>query len=148
MSGAAEYRKELDALVSEDPRYARGAYDFVRSAVPATAEAMRRGGDLEGRRHISGRELLDGIRDIALEQFGPLTAAVLEDWGIRRTEDIGNIVFLLVGHGLLGASEEDTPADFAGGYSLADAFAKPFVCRDPSPADLEAIDDDRPPTDG
>lgn len=142
MSAAADYRRELDKLVAKDPRYSRDAYDFVRAAVPATAEGMRREGSLEGRRHISGRELLEGIRDIALEQFGPLTATVLEDWGITRTEDVGNIVFLLVDNGLLGASDDDTPADFAHGFDFAEAFLKPFVSPTSAPQDLPILDRD------
>jgi uncharacterized repeat protein (TIGR04138 family) len=77
-------------------------------------------------RHVSGQELLGGIRDYALAQFGPMTQMVFEEWGIKRCEDFGEIVFNMVEIGLLGKTEKDSREDFANGYDFDDAFRKPF----------------------
>jgi uncharacterized repeat protein (TIGR04138 family) len=78
-------------------------------------------------RHVSGQELLGGIRDYALAQFGPMTKMVFEEWGIKRCEDFGEIVFNMVEIGLLGKTDQDSREDFANGYDFDDAFRKPFL---------------------
>ena len=110
----------LQSILTRDPRYAADAYIFVRAGLDYT---VRR---LEKPRHVSGRELLDGIREFALSEFGPMTQTVLNGWGIQRTEDVGEIVFNMVETGLLGKTENDSRADFANGYSFDEAFRKPF----------------------
>jgi uncharacterized repeat protein (TIGR04138 family) len=75
---------------------------------------------------VSGQELLEGIREFALEQYGPMTFALLEGWGLRRCEDFGEIVFHLVDYGVLGKTEQDRREDFAGGYDFREAFLRPF----------------------
>lgn len=122
------YEQEIERIVREDPRYRAAAYHFVAESVAYTAR--RRGGQSEPRdkpRHIRGKELLEGIREFAIDQYGPLALDVLEDWGLRRTEDIGNVVFHLVEHNLLGASEDDSPDDFADGFDFRQAFLRPFA---------------------
>ena len=126
-SGEQEYRQRLEQIIAEDPRYPAAAYDFLRDAVSYTGKKLTDKGNPEQRLHISGQQLLEGIRGFALEQFGPLSVDVFNEWGITRTEDFGNIVFNLVGNGLLGASEEDSPEDFAGGYEFEHAFVTPFA---------------------
>lgn len=111
----------LLGILKRDPRYSIEAYAFVRAGLDFT---VRR---LEKPRHVSGQELLDGIREFALEEFGPMTQTVLNGWGILRTEDIGEIVFNMVESGLLGKTEKDDRADFANGYDFDEAFRKPFL---------------------
>lgn len=110
----------LQGLLTRDPRYTGGAYLFVRAGLDYT---VRR---LEKPRHVSGQELLDGLREFALSEFGPMTKTVLNGWGIQRTEDVGEIVFNMVETGLLGKTEEDSRADFANGYDFDEVFRKPF----------------------
>ena len=113
--------KELFArILGGDPRYSLEAYGFIREGLDFT---VRR---LDKPRHVSGQELLEGIRDYALSEFGPMTQTVLNEWGIRSTEDVGEIVFNMVENGLLGKTEEDNRMDFSGGYSFDEAFRKPF----------------------
>jgi uncharacterized repeat protein (TIGR04138 family) len=78
-------------------------------------------------RHISGQELLGGMRAHALEQYGPMALLVLNEWGLTRGEDFGEIVFNMVEHELLAKTEDDTRTDFAGGYSFDEAFRQPFL---------------------
>jgi uncharacterized repeat protein (TIGR04138 family) len=96
----------LHEAIAEDPRYPIDAYLFVCEGVDHTCE------NLGGRRDVTGRELIDGLCDLAVGRFGYLAPAVLERWGIQRTDDFGEIVFTLVGVGLLGKSPHDSKADF------------------------------------
>ena len=77
-------------------------------------------------RHVNGGELLDGIRDLALNRFGPMAKTVFQQWGVERTEDFGEIVFQLVEQGLLGKTEADKRSDFARGYDFDDTFVRDF----------------------
>jgi uncharacterized repeat protein (TIGR04138 family) len=78
-------------------------------------------------RHITGQELLEGIRLYTLQEFGPISRTVLAEWGITRTEDFGNLVFNLVRHGLLGKTDQDKIEDFSSGYLFQEAFTNPFL---------------------
>ena len=60
-----------------------------------------------------------------------MARTVLNRWGLRRTEDFGEIVFQLVDKGILGKTEEDKLQDFAGGYDFDEAFWKPFQPKAP-----------------
>ena len=120
-----DFNQAVKKIVDTDSTYRESAYHFVAEAVSRTAEKIREDSPV-GERHIRGQELLEGIRHIALETFGPLTLDVLTEWGITRTEDFGTIVFRMVDKGLLGSSSQDSPADFADGYNFTEAFAQPF----------------------
>lgn len=110
----------LKKILEADPRYAIEAYGFLRAGLDFT---VRR---LERPRHVSGQELLDGLREFALSEFGPMTKTVLNGWGIHCTEDFGEMVFNLVDAGLLGQTDEDDRADFTGSYDFDEAFCQPF----------------------
>lgn len=108
--------RKVAALCRKDLRYKPEAYAFVLGGLTFTVQR------LPEPRHVSGQELLEGLRLFGLEQFGPLAAQVFEHWGIRSTEDFGHIVFNLVQSKLLRKTEEDTLDDFRGGYEFASAF--------------------------
>jgi len=112
----------LRSLVGKDPRYPAIAYAFVFEALEHTIRSTGRDASKGEARHVSGRELLEGIRGFARQEFGPLARAVLGSWNVKRTEDFGEIVFNLVEEKLLSRREQDTKADFAGGYDFAEAF--------------------------
>jgi uncharacterized repeat protein (TIGR04138 family) len=116
---------ELDKLIARDARYDREAYLFLREALDHTQKLLGRSSTEV--RHVSGQQLLVGIRDYALEQFGPMAATVLDDWGVRRCEDFGELVFNLIEQGLLSKTDSDRREDFQGGYDFTDAFRKPFL---------------------
>lgn len=115
----------LDDILRKDPRYTREAYDFVREAVDYTQNAVRKSNQNQPR-HVTGQELLAGIRTYALEQYGPMTFTLLHEWGIHRCEDFGEIVFNLVDHEIFTKTETDRREDFQGGYSFDEAFRRPF----------------------
>ena len=70
-----------------------------------------------------------GVRDLAIERFGPMARSVLEHWGIERTADVGAIVFALVESGVLIKQDEDSPADFEDVFDFDDAFEVPYPRR-------------------
>src|SRR6185436_2908988 len=78
-------------------------------------------------RHITGQELLAGIRDYALSLYGPMVPTVFDEWGIRGCEDFGEIVFNMVEVGLLAKTDEDSREHFKGVYGFDEAFRKPFL---------------------
>lgn len=128
------YEEVLDQILAKDPRYQRDVYLFLREALDYTQKQFGKenGGKV---RHVTGQELLDGIRRFALEQFGPMTLTVFDEWGVRKCADFGEIVFNLVESGLLAKTETDSRADFAAGYDFNEAFRKPYLPASRQPAD-------------
>lgn len=105
-------------------RYRARAYHFTFDAVRFTVD--RHFAETRELRHVSGQELLDGIRALALERFGVMAKTVFEQWGVHRTEDFGEIVFHLVSEGILSKTETDRRSDFARGYDFEEAFVRHF----------------------
>ena len=116
----------VEKIVKKDPRYHRDAYQFLREALEHTQNlAVKKS---KGKsRHVSGQELLEGIRQFALSQFGPMSMSVFAEWGVHSGADFGEIVFNLVETKLLSKTETDSPADFQNGYDFFEAFRKPFL---------------------
>lgn len=106
MNGIIIDDQVLDRLRERNPRFHEAAYLFVLSALHHVIER------LPEPRHISGRELAEGVRDLAIERFGPMARTVLEHWGVRATADVGELVFALVDCGILIKQDEDLPEDF------------------------------------
>lgn len=127
------FDETLALLLKEDPRYPREAYLFLRHALNFTIKDLKKP-DQGPARHITGQELLEGIRRYTLQEFGPIARTVLAQWGITRTEDFGELVFNLVNHGLLGKTDRDKKEDFANGYSFQAAFTDPFLPASARPA--------------
>ena len=127
------FEEAVALIVLEDIRYTREAYCFLRDSLAYTAGKLDK--PASGKeRHMSAAELMDGFRDYAIQQFGPMARTVLMHWGICSTEDIGAVVFNLVEKGVLGKTEEDRIEDFDGGYDFDQAFLQPFrVSRDCAP---------------
>lgn len=106
----------LIRLQERNPRFHAKAYLFVLSALHTVIDGM------DEPRHISGQELSQGVRDLALERFGPMARTVLEHWGIHATDDFGEIVFALVECGVLTKQEEDSPEDFCDVFDFEEVF--------------------------
>ena len=127
------FAEALDSIVASDPRYQREAYVFLRDALDFTTKQQKK---VKGAtvRHVTGPELLGGVRQYALKEFGPLVMTVFDSWGIHSSEDIGNMVFNLIGAGIFGKTEEDSIEDFKNVYDFEDAFVKPFAPEKPTGA--------------
>lgn len=119
------FDEALDSILAADTRFHRDAYLFMREALDYTQKLVGTK-NLGKVRHVSGQELLDGIRQYSLGQFGPMTATVFDEWGVRNCQDFGEIVFNMVEFGLLAKTEKDSREDFRSGYDFTDAFRKPF----------------------
>jgi uncharacterized repeat protein (TIGR04138 family) len=106
----------LDRLQERNPRFHASSYVFVLHALHAVISS------LETPRHVSGQELAEGVRKLALDRFGPLARTVLEHWGIHDTDDVGRVVFAMVEHGILIKQDGDQPEDFTDVYDFEEAF--------------------------
>ena len=120
---------KVDQIIARDVRYRREAYAFLREALDFTQKLLSRENQ-QKIRHITGQELLDGIRQFALKEYGPMAATVLEEWGVTSCPDFGEIVFNMVDVGLLARTEEDRREHFQNGYDFTTAFRKPFWPKD------------------
>lgn len=106
----------------KDGRYALEAYQFLFESLERAVEVTGRE-EAEGTsRHVSGQELVEGMRLLASDLFGPLAAQVWRTWGIKETVDWGNIVFLLVEAQLLNRQETDSLDDFRSGFDFDEVF--------------------------
>ena len=120
------FAEALDSIVASDPRYQREAYIFLRDALDFTTKQQKKAKGTTVR-HVSGPELLEGVRQYALKEFGPMVVTVFETWGIRSCEDVGHMVFNLIGAGIFGKTDEDSIEDFKAVFDFQEAFVKPFV---------------------
>jgi uncharacterized repeat protein (TIGR04138 family) len=119
MQANSDIIKEIEDIISKkDARYKTAAYLFILHSLDYTIRKIGK------RRHVSGRELSLGIRDFALEQFGPTAGMVLEHWGLRKTIDFGNIVYNLIEAGLMRKTETDRLEDFDNVFLFKEAFSK------------------------
>jgi uncharacterized repeat protein (TIGR04138 family) len=122
------FNDKLARVVEADGRYAYEAYEFVFQALGYTQKMLEREPPedadlpLAPQHHVSGVELLQGVRALALREFGLMARTVFRMWGIQRTDDFGEIVFNLVSAGLMSKTEEDSRADFRNVYDLDEAL--------------------------
>src|SRR6266705_1671372 len=135
------FAEALESVITNDPRYHRDGYIFLRDALDFTTKQQKK---IKGVsvRHVTGPELLDGVRQYALKEFGPMVMTVFDNWGIHSCKDIENMVFNLIGAGIFVKTEEDSIEDFKNVYDFKEAFVKPFAPETPTtvkrPAHLPA----------
>ena len=124
-----QFSVTVAAICAGDAAFEPDAYLFVRDALKFTVRNQSRklaGGSAAIENHVSGQQLLDGVRRYALDQYGPMVPTVFSHWRIESCEDIGRIVFKLIDAGEFGKTEQDTLADFQGGFDFEEAFVEPF----------------------
>src|ERR1700761_8759196 len=95
------FSEMIGEICDNDSRYDSEVYGFVREGLDYTLKSLKRHGQGANRR-VSGPELLSGLKDYALKEYGPMSKSVLNIWGVKTCEDFGNIVFNLVNSGVLG----------------------------------------------
>src|SRR5947208_16403628 len=98
-----------------DPAYAYEADEFRFAALAHTQKLLGRAADEpaeepDASHHVSGPELLEGVRDLALREFGLMARTVFRMWGINNTSDFGEIVFNLVEANLMSKTDRDARA--------------------------------------
>jgi uncharacterized repeat protein (TIGR04138 family) len=118
----------IEQVAQRDGRYSPQAYYFVFEALRHTQQMLGKnpGSPNEIERHVTGQQLLEGIRQLAIQEFGYMARVVLEQWGVRQASDFGEIVFILVSNGLMGKTDDDSLDDFRGGYDFRKAFDEQF----------------------
>jgi uncharacterized repeat protein (TIGR04138 family) len=135
---------EIVQLLKEDKRYTFEAYVFVFEALNFAQEVMGMGDESpsepvgqsteEGEspeRHVSGQELCEAIRHFALDQYGLMAKTVLNNWGIHKTGDFGEIVFNLISIGQMRKTANDCREDFDDVYDFQTAFTEGFKITPP-----------------
>lgn len=130
-------RDDLAGVLARDPRYPIQAYAFVFEALEYTktlkkrshARARARGKEsgFARTRHVTGRELCEGARRLALNHYGLMALTVLGLWGIRSTSDLGEIVYNLIASGDLEKTQTDSRADFDNVFDFETALRRDYV---------------------
>ncbi len=115
-SSIMDFYQSVQQICKMNPRYKADAYEFVMQALAFSQKKFIRSG------HISGKELLEGIKDLGLELYGPMARTVFAHWGITTTSDFGQIVFIMVEQGLMSKDDRDSPDDFNNVYDFNSAF--------------------------
>jgi uncharacterized repeat protein (TIGR04138 family) len=110
----------MDRIRLREPRFHEHAYLFVLAALEYCQTKLTE------RRHITGRELSDACRALALDRYGVMARVVLQHWGVSCTADLGDIVFTLVDTGLLLSQPNDTRDDFVDVFDFEDAFEREY----------------------
>lgn len=124
-----DFDEAIRLCCEKDKRYSLQSYQIVRLALDAAQKQIHgeeKKGKQKANRHVTGPQLLEGFRLHVLDTYGPLTYTLLHNWGIKKTVDVGHIVFNIIETGLFGRSAEDRIEDFEDIYDFKDAFLKPF----------------------
>jgi uncharacterized repeat protein (TIGR04138 family) len=120
-----DFAEAVDRLTQTDARYHRDAFFFLREALDHTVKMRKR--QLGEGGHVSGSQLCEGIRQLAIKQFGPMVPTVFAYWGLDRTEDFGEMVWQMIEMGVFGKTENDSRADFKNVFDFRTAFVEPYL---------------------
>ncbi len=118
----ADLLQRFEQAIRDDGRYPPAAYEFLQAGLELATK--RRHGDTPPGtpRHVTGGDLCEALRILALRTWGPLALEVLRRWNIRATRDFGEMVYLMIDIGLMGKQEDDQLSDFDRVYEFKDAF--------------------------
>lgn len=121
-----QFEQSVVSILKRDQRFDPHAYFFLKDALDFTLKqvADANGGQT---RHVSGPELLVGFRDLALEQFGPMSSTVMNEWGITQCQHVGDMVFLLIEEQVFGKQDSDQLEDFSGVFDFRQSLVEPFL---------------------
>jgi len=123
----ANPQESIEQIFAEDGRFPLEAVQFVREGLnQAVSRFYRASEEPDQPRHISGVQLCEGLRELALKRWGLMSRSVLKRWHINNTRDFGEIVFLLVKHGWMQKRPEDRIEDFDEVYDFDVVFQRHF----------------------
>ena len=117
---AGDVYDRIEEIAEASGRYRPAAFLFVLRSIEHCRRRLERAG------HVTGRELLESARQVAIEEYGPMAKSVLNHWGVETTEDIGRIVFLMVENDLLSKTDEDRLDDFCDGFDFESEFVRNY----------------------
>jgi uncharacterized repeat protein (TIGR04138 family) len=115
-------KKNLEEIAAADGRFAPEALEFVFEGLGYTLKLTGKAGKASEKRHVTGAELADGLRMLAIEKWGRLAKSVLNKWGVRTTRDFGEIVYLMIKYEWMSAQPTDRIEDFDDLYDFKTAF--------------------------
>jgi uncharacterized repeat protein (TIGR04138 family) len=123
---AKQFEQSVVSILKRDKRFDPHAYFFLKDALDFT---LKRSAETNGgqARHVSGPELAAGCRDFALQQFGPMASTLMDEWGVRKCQDIGDMVFHLIEEQVFGKQESDKPEDFSEVFDFEASLIAPFL---------------------
>ncbi|HVJ46909.1 MAG TPA: Minf_1886 family protein [Luteolibacter sp.] len=124
---AVQFEQSVLSILKRDRRFDPEAYFFLKDALDFTLKRVTDGSG--NSRHVSGPELLSGFRDHALEQYGPMAATLMNEWGLRKCRDVGDMVFHLIEEQVFGKQDSDKKEDFSEVFDFQEALTKPFLPR-------------------
>ncbi len=114
--------KTIEEVIAEDGRYRVEGFGFLHEGLSRAVKDVY-SDDQEGPgHHVTGQQLCLSLRDLAIDRYGLMAPAVLRSWGIRESIDFGNMVYLLIEHGMMRKTEEDTVEDFRDVFYLEKDF--------------------------
>ncbi len=119
------FEEAIEEIIEHDDRYDFDAYLHLKDSLDFAVKKLRDSD--EGARHVDALELLHGVRDFTLEQYGPMSATLLEEWGITSCNDIGEMVYQLIECGMFGKQESDRRDAFNNPFDLKSDLEKPFL---------------------
>jgi uncharacterized repeat protein (TIGR04138 family) len=115
--------KSMEEVILTDGRYPPDAYNFLHDGL---SRAVRQVHGIEmgqgEQKHVTGQEICFALRELAAERWGMLAETVLAKWNISRTDDFGNMVYLLIENGLMRKTDADSIDDFHAVYDFVRAF--------------------------
>jgi uncharacterized repeat protein (TIGR04138 family) len=121
-----QFEQSVVSILNRDQRFDPHAYFFLRDALDFTLKRVAEGNAGQVR-HVTGPELLAGFRDLALEQFGPMSSTVMREWGVTECKHVGNMVFHLIEEQVFGKQDSDQPEDFSGVFDFHQSLIDPFL---------------------
>ena len=124
-----DFEEAIKLACIKDKRYQPQAYQLVRISLDLAQKNVH--GDIKKtksktNRHVSGPQLIEGFRQHVIETYGPMSYTLLHNWGIKKSVDVGHIVFNIIETGMFGRSEDDCIEDFENVIDFKEAFLKPF----------------------
>jgi uncharacterized repeat protein (TIGR04138 family) len=125
MTGAS-LERQIELLTRKHRRYRSQAYYIVLDSLDFISRDLGKSQMRGSERHVSVEELLDAVKKYAREEFGPLARMVFEYNGIFSTQDIGEIVFIMVEAELLNSRDCDCKQDFADAFDFREAFEEGY----------------------
>ena len=123
---AIQFEQAVVSILKRDKRFDPHAFFFLKDALDFTLKRITEANQGQTR-HVSGPELVAGFRDFALDQFGPMAATLMTEWGVRKSSDIGDMVFHLIEEQIFGKQESDCQEDFLGTVDFDDSLRAPFL---------------------
>jgi uncharacterized repeat protein (TIGR04138 family) len=129
---AAQFEHAVENILKRDSRFDPHAYLFLKDSLDFTLKRVAEGNQGQTR-HVSGSELVLGFRDLAIQEFGPMASTLMSEWGLTKTRQLGEMVFLLIEEQLFGKQDTDTLDDFVGVFDFHEAFVLPYTPKNRRP---------------